>query len=282
MDVFSSGILGIVDGHLSLTLAARRCLQIYSPQILFHLDVFNHETIANKWVNGDWRWIWTREDIGSRNLQSLSSLRDELQTCHVMDREDKWLCSSSTNSLFSVKTIREHIDRALFSSTSMPTVWLKHTPRKVNVFLWRFRLDALSLRWNLSAKGLEINPIICPVCNNGIKLRSHLFFSCNIAAELWANVRVWTCCNMPTFTSWEDIHCWIEGLNKSNMKKDIILVIVVTLLWIIWRFRNGIVFDEPSFTRSSIFDVTRLFSYRWLKNRGHVVSDWSSWLAMPL
>ncbi|XP_071730091.1 uncharacterized protein [Rutidosis leptorrhynchoides] len=136
--------------------------------------------------------------------------------------------------------------------------------------------------WNLSAKGIEINSVVCPLCNNGIETQGHLFFDCDMAKELWLRVRVWLDCALPTCSSWDTFITWLEGVRLQPLFKDRIVVVVTTFLWAIWRFRNGVVFNNSFCTESSLFDIIRLLSFRWIKHRGHLISNWNSWLSMPL
>ncbi|XP_071687626.1 uncharacterized protein [Rutidosis leptorrhynchoides] len=161
--------------------------------------------------------------------------------------------------------------------------WLQmFVPRKVNVFLWRFRLDSLPVRWLISAKGIDIHSIVCPVCNNEVETRDHLFFGCTLALDLWRRLRMWLNCAMPNFSSWDTFIVWIEGVHLSNIQKKRVIAYMVTLLWAMWRYRNGVVFNDVFCNRNSLFDLIRLLCFRWIKNRGHLVSNWNSWLAIPL
>ncbi|XP_071687864.1 uncharacterized protein [Rutidosis leptorrhynchoides] len=101
---------------------------------LYHLDINRLESVADKWVEGEWRWVWLREEIGSRNLTSLLNLLQELLNVNVSNREDCWKCSLNGDGLFTVKDTREHIDRSILYSHHVPTSWVKTLPKKVNVF----------------------------------------------------------------------------------------------------------------------------------------------------
>ncbi|GJY85810.1 RNA-directed DNA polymerase, eukaryota, reverse transcriptase zinc-binding domain protein, partial [Tanacetum coccineum] len=76
--------------------------------------------------------------------------------------------------------------------------------RKVNVFIWRFILDRLPTRLNLSLRGIEIPSIECPICNSGMESVDHIFFDCEVASNIWRLVDVWTNIDMPSFSSWFD------------------------------------------------------------------------------
>ncbi|XP_071687946.1 uncharacterized protein [Rutidosis leptorrhynchoides] len=164
------------------------------------------------------------------------------------------------------------------------TLWFKFLPRKVDIFLWRLRLESLPVRWNLSARGVEINSIVCPVCNNGVETQDHVFFGCSLASKLrhWHKLRIWLNCSIPSFLSWDSFIVWLEGVRLSSISKNRVIASVITLLWAIWRFRNGIIFNVSFCTISSLFDVVRLLYFRWIKHRGHLFSNWNLWLSMLL
>ncbi|XP_071740950.1 uncharacterized protein [Rutidosis leptorrhynchoides] len=150
--------------------------------------------------------------------------------------------------------------------------------------LWtpELKVDAIPLRCNLFARGVDVNTLTCPVCSNRNESRDHVFFCCSLADEVWHNIRIWIGCNLPSFLSWEEFHSWIEASHLASASKNKICAITVTLLWVIWRFRNGIAFNEPFCTRNNIVDLIKYFAYRWLKHRGQLVSNWNLWLLSPL
>ncbi|XP_071718074.1 uncharacterized protein [Rutidosis leptorrhynchoides] len=225
---------------------------------LFHLDVNKDDSIADKWYNGEWHWVWSREIIGGRNAQLFNALLDEVNVVQFSVGEDCWKFTINSDGLYTVKAAREHIDRYSLPSNTVPTLWFKFVPRKLNIFLWRFRLNSLPVRWNLSAKGIEINSVVCPVCANGVETMNHLFFGCNFALEVWLKLRLWLDCSMPSFSSWDTFIVWLEGVQLSALNKNRIVAAVITLLWAIWRFRNGVVFNEAFCSKSSIFDQLEL------------------------
>lgn len=50
-------------------------------------------------------------------------------------------------------------------------------PIKINIFGWRLALDCLPIRSNLSMKGIDAPNIMHSLCDNGMELASHIFFS---------------------------------------------------------------------------------------------------------
>ncbi|XP_071739943.1 uncharacterized protein [Rutidosis leptorrhynchoides] len=143
---------------------------------LLHLDSNPNAFISDKWVDGNWLFTWVRDNLGGRIENCISNLLEIIGKPVLSDRPDYWTCSLNNDGVYTVKKARELIDRMILPSSLVETLWYVFVPRKVNIFLWRFRLDSLPVRWNLSAKGIDVSSILCPSCNNGVETRDHLFF----------------------------------------------------------------------------------------------------------
>ncbi|XP_071708448.1 uncharacterized protein [Rutidosis leptorrhynchoides] len=215
---------------------------------LFHLESNKEVKVADRLVDNVWKWEWNRDVIGSRNDTSLEIL----------------------------------IDKVVLPSIEPSTIWFKSLPRKLNIFLWRLRLDRLPHRINLAIKGISLPSVVCPRCNQSGEDAEHIFFECASSSDLWRLLRLWLSCNMPIFGSWNDFYSWFNGWSSNADSKLKVMVSVVTLLWIIWWYRNCVVFNDTSVNRSNLFDFIRLYSFNWLKSRSKLVSNWNSWLLSPL
>ncbi|XP_071714981.1 uncharacterized protein [Rutidosis leptorrhynchoides] len=91
----------IPSDHIHLEVGNRRNLSFWfdswcgpTPLVsrfnrLYYLDVNKLDRVADKWVNGEWKWVWSREVIDSRNSDSLLNLLHILQNVHISDREDR-------------------------------------------------------------------------------------------------------------------------------------------------------------------------------------------------
>ena len=110
----------------------------------------------------------------------------------------------------------------------------------------------------------------------------HVFFGCDLSLDVWSLVRRWTDIDMPSFSSLFVCLQWFEDWRAPRDDKDRVYVIVVALLWCLWRYRNRVTFSSHSLRKSDIFDYIRTFSFSWLKSRGRNVNCWNSWLMKPL
>ena len=147
---------------------------------LFRLDS-NEECLVNeRFVNGIWSWCWNRPVDSGRTGSSLIQLKNEVSQLSSLSGTDSWQWLIGNDSTFTVSETRKHIDDITLLSLHVSTRWCKVLPRKVNIFMWRLRLDRLPHRLNLSRRGIDINSILCSVCNKGMESNEHLFCSCEV------------------------------------------------------------------------------------------------------
>ncbi|GJY95940.1 RNA-directed DNA polymerase, eukaryota, reverse transcriptase zinc-binding domain protein [Tanacetum coccineum] len=165
---------------------------------LYRLEQDKDCLIIDRIVNGQWKWNWSREDIGIRNTAYLRDMLLEISQLLL----------------------------SLVPSTS----WDKTLPHKVNIFIWRLPLDQLPHRWNLSARDIDIPSILCPSCNNNVESSSHMFFDCDFAKEVWKLVRNWCDISIPSFSSFELWKAWFDSWHTSKEKSRRISIIVAASL----------------------------------------------------
>lgn len=73
--------------------------------------------------------------------------------------------------------------------------------------------------------------------------------------EVWRRVFKWLDLPFPLFNSVADLFFWVDSFTSSHAKKKTLKVIMLTSIWMIWMFRNSVVFQNTKMKRSSIFDV---------------------------
>ena len=118
---------------------------------------------------------WCRPVNRGRSQADFNNMMVDISLSNIVDGSDLVVFSLSSDNSFSVSVARKHIDD-FNSPISLPcTRWFKSIPRKVNIFLWRLFLDKLPHRFNLSARGIDIGSIMCPICNGHVE--SNFIFS---------------------------------------------------------------------------------------------------------
>nr|GEX70062.1 RNA-directed DNA polymerase, eukaryota [Tanacetum cinerariifolium] len=146
-----------------------------------------------------------RRIINSRLcFDMLKALLTELESVLISIGNDEVRWGLNHDASFSVGVTRNHIDDVILLTLPVVTSWCKILPRKVNIFIWRLRLDRLPHRFNLSRRGLDIQAIVCPDCSKGMEYNDHIFFSCDVALDIWRLVRIWLDVNIPLLNSHSD------------------------------------------------------------------------------
>nr|GEZ14506.1 RNA-directed DNA polymerase, eukaryota [Tanacetum cinerariifolium] len=92
---------------------------------LYHLEQEKDCLIINRFDNGNWKWNWSRDDIGVRNSASLRDLIFDIEDVDLNMEEDSCMWALSSDSVFSVGDTRCLIDAKLLPSSTTPTSWDK-------------------------------------------------------------------------------------------------------------------------------------------------------------
>ncbi|GJQ95252.1 RNA-directed DNA polymerase, eukaryota [Tanacetum coccineum] len=191
---------------------------------------------------------------------------------------DVWLDPSGD---FSVKLTREFIDDSMLPKMDVPTRWVKSIPIKINIFAWRVSLDKLPTRLNLSLRGLDIPSIICPLCSIAVESTSHLLFSCQLARQLMIKVVHWWELEYQDFHSYEDWLLWFKNLRVSKRLKDVFEGVCYISWWVIWKFRNQVLFGINFPRLDLLFDDIVRLSFHWCSSRCSSNFDWNTWMKNP-
>ncbi|GKD04019.1 RNA-directed DNA polymerase, eukaryota, reverse transcriptase zinc-binding domain protein [Tanacetum coccineum] len=154
-----------------------------------------------------------RGGIEEDQMQLLRSCISMVTLSHSLDR---WSWSLEGTGEFSVKSARNYIDEKLLPKAETATRWVKEVPIKVNIFAWRVSLDKLPTRLNLSLHGIDINSILCPICNVAGENASHLFFSCMLAKQVLLKITRWWELEEVNLQSYND---WFYGFPTSVFRR---------------------------------------------------------------
>ncbi|GJV30191.1 RNA-directed DNA polymerase, eukaryota, reverse transcriptase zinc-binding domain protein [Tanacetum coccineum] len=115
-----------------------------------------------------------RSGVEEFQLDNLSRL---VSTITLSSAVDRYVWSLENSGEFSVKSIRQVIDANCFPVIHSATRWVKSVPLKVNIMAWKIKMDGLPTRMNISRRGIEIDSIVCPICNSGAESFCHIFFN---------------------------------------------------------------------------------------------------------
>ena len=118
----------------------------------------------------------------------MEKLKDLLsQVSLQQNHSDTWKWSLNPKGEFSVKAISKWVEERLsgVGLGLIRTTWNNLVPKNVNVFLWRTMIARLPVRMELDKKGIDLDSILCPCCENYIETVEHCIVSCEDAMSVW-------------------------------------------------------------------------------------------------
>ncbi|GJV20013.1 RNA-directed DNA polymerase, eukaryota, reverse transcriptase zinc-binding domain protein [Tanacetum coccineum] len=143
-----------------------------------------------------------------------------------------------------VASARFLIDSAILETGSEATRWNRNIPIKVNVFLWRLKLNKLPSRVNLDRRGVDVESIFCPICLEDLETVNHSFFNCGLAKDMWASLAKWWELDIPVCDNIAEWFVWLDSLRIPLKVRLILEGVGGTLMWSIWNFHNSLIFSS--------------------------------------
>ena len=226
-------------------------------------------------------WAWRRNVRSGPEQSQLINLLDLLKDFSPVPSPDSWTYCVDTTKSFSVSSMRKHIDASLLPSQRSQIRWNKTIPIKVNIFSWRLCVDRLPTRCNLDKRGLDLDSIRCPMCNDDLETAQHVFVECSVAAYLWNMISVWWGFNnFPSTLA--NLISWSDTTTLSPAMKTCFDAVVQTTFWVIWRYRNRVCFDLKPPRKDTLSDEIKVLSHSWIIHRINTpVPGWLDWIVNP-
>ncbi|GJU07478.1 RNA-directed DNA polymerase, eukaryota, reverse transcriptase zinc-binding domain protein [Tanacetum coccineum] len=151
---------------------------------------------------------------------SLDSLAEVVRSINLVSLADRWIWNLECSGEFSVASARKKIDEIRFPIVKDATRWVKCVPIKVNILAWKIRNDALPTRFNISRRGIDIQSISCPICENGVESSKHLFFKCYLIREIGCKIASWWNINYVEVNSYEKWKTWLISCRMESKLKQ--------------------------------------------------------------
>ncbi|GJU45911.1 RNA-directed DNA polymerase, eukaryota [Tanacetum coccineum] len=211
----------------------------------------------------------------------LNSLAEISRMTTLVSCEDCYVWTLESDGVFSVSSIRKEIDGNRFQDVSLPTRWVKSVPIKVNIIAWKVKSNALPTRFNISRRGMDIDSIVCPICNAGVESTNHIFFQCVVVRQIMRKISSWWNIDYSDVNSYEEWQVWLVSIRIQSKLKGVLEGVYYGLWWYMWNFRNKLLFDKKIPEKALIFDNLVSSSFYWCKFRCKASFKWDDWLKNP-
>ncbi|GJW18964.1 RNA-directed DNA polymerase, eukaryota, reverse transcriptase zinc-binding domain protein [Tanacetum coccineum] len=158
---------------------------------MYALETQKNISVALKLSHDDLLCSFRRAPrAGAEELQYIQLVKI-MEGITLFDSKDRWRWSLEGCGEFTVASVRNLLDANSLPVVSSKTRWIKAVPIKVNIHAWKVKLDILPTRLNISKRGMDIESILCPLCEKNVESSSHIFFTCPISREIFHKVLLW-------------------------------------------------------------------------------------------
>ncbi|GKC84067.1 leucine-rich repeat-containing protein, partial [Tanacetum coccineum] len=137
-------------------------------------------------------------------------------------------------------------------------------PIKINVLAWKIKTDALPTRFNISRRGIDIQDMSCPICDNAIESTDHLFFRCGLVRDIANKVLSWWNLDHANLNSYAEWKSWLVSIRMDSKLKKMFEGVWYSIWWYVWIYRNKLLFDERKPSKSMLIDNVIASSFYWL------------------
>ena len=161
-----------------------------APRI-YALESMKGITVALKLSHGGLENSLRRYPRGGAEQVQLDLIREKIEGCILSNSNDRWSWSLDDVGDFTVASVRKVIDDHILPTGNTNTRWVKEVPIKINIHAWKVKNDGFPTRFNMSRRGMEIDSILCPLCNSTTESSRHLFFSCQFIRDIMHKIIRW-------------------------------------------------------------------------------------------
>ncbi|GJX30274.1 RNA-directed DNA polymerase, eukaryota [Tanacetum coccineum] len=176
---------------------------------MYALETQKNISVALKLSHDDLLCSFRRAPrAGAEELQYIQLVKI-MEGITLFDSKDRWRWSLEGCGEFTVASVRNLLDANSLPVVSSKTRWIKAVPIKVNIHAWKVKLDILPTRLNISKRGMDIESILCPLCEKNVESSSHILFTCPISKEIFLKVLLWWEIDVVMVSSYDE---WLEWL----------------------------------------------------------------------
>ncbi|GJX39412.1 RNA-directed DNA polymerase, eukaryota, reverse transcriptase zinc-binding domain protein [Tanacetum coccineum] len=264
------------------TWCGKQPLKELFPRI-YLLDSNKNCTVAGRVCSMDRSTFLRRNPRGGVEAFQFTNLKSTIECISLTDQRDSWHWVLDSPMGFSVASVRLLIDSRTLDTNNVATRWNRSIPIKVNVFLWRLKLNKLPSRVNQDRRGIEVDSILCPFCLEDIETVNHSFFNCGLAKDLWALLAKWWDLDILICGCIAEWYDWLDALRVSSKVRLLLEGVGGTLMWTIWYYRNQLIFSSSPPKKATLWDFIVSQSFLWISSRNPKCNlNWVGWLKNPL
>nr|KAJ0195793.1 hypothetical protein LSAT_V11C700344900 [Lactuca sativa] len=199
------------------------------------------------------------------------------------DGSQKWTWTLGPARLFTVSSLRSHIDNIILPCSDGNWMWNPLVSGKLNILAWRACKGRLPSMDNLFKYGISSSNW-CKMCNAAPESTDHIFVGCVVSREVWLQVCKWwrlLDCSYNSCRELLDCKLKIGGHQRLLMIHEAIMLV---FMWVIWSYRNVKAHGSNAKSHTMLASEVQALSHLWInarKRRGQNIC-WNEWCSDPV
>nr|GEY60437.1 RNA-directed DNA polymerase, eukaryota [Tanacetum cinerariifolium] len=250
---------------------------------LYALETSKDIVVGWKMMHPCLSFSFRRNPRGGLEMDQLANLNDLIKEVYLNSNTDRWSWLLDKSGVFAMSSVRNLIDEKILPITEFQTRWNKCVSIKINVHTWKIMKNLLPTRFNISRRGILIDSIKCPICDQGVETLSHLFFTCPMVRHVFNMINRWWSLHSVEVDSYEGWFLWIDSVHIPVKNNSLLEGVFQVMWWLLWYFRNktifeakvprkALFFDEVVSVQKKIFEEEEMIEESWL-SRDSIRSD---------
>jgi hypothetical protein len=246
---------------------------------LYSISTQKEVSVADMWYPTDgvakWRLLWRRRFFVCEETV-LEEMLEVINRVTLSNLPDKWGWKPENDADFTVKSVYNLV--SILSSLDVLEVpwhakvfagiWKSPTPSKVCGFVWQLLHNRTPTRSNLAKRNIIATGVdcVCPLCGAESETVEHLFLYCTVTYQVWNDIFTWLKVpfGLPQ-SRFSIFHCLLSAGDPRSSKGR--LMICCAAVWVIWKFRNSVLFDNGNGTASELVERVKVTSWKWFLAR---------------
>ncbi|XP_076948890.1 uncharacterized protein LOC143621316 [Bidens hawaiensis] len=224
---------------------------------------------------------WSKSNLSLEESSDLNDLKDMVTLFSFNEgKEDGWRWTGDSSGRFTVQAMRRLMADSIHGDDVRICGWETWVPIKINCFVWRLLQNKIPVAPNLIARGMPLLSSNCRVCALEVESTKHVFLDCSRAKARLTSL--WCGWDFTGLDSFEHLLGVLVEL-QSKSRRRLLLAIIYSTLWFIWKQRDEKVFKARAITIAFTVEEIKRSLFGWFKLRTkHKDVDWSVWADSPL
>ncbi|XP_022001887.1 uncharacterized protein LOC110899287 [Helianthus annuus] len=239
------------------------------------------DRVGRNEFDGVMTWEWKNyPSTPQETAELIECTRLLLANIRLDSNVDTWDWNKSRLQIVNVQEAKKWIRSVGMEDIGHLFRWCKWVPLKCNIFLWRAALDRIPTKTALRRRNVCAGDVMCSLCDADEETAVHLFTACRFSDGVWCGIASWL--HIPPIFLFDvyDMQLYINQLECSREKKELLYGIFMITCWRIWKARDENVFKSTSRKSFEIVSDIKSLGYLWYRSRSkRGLVDWKGWQA---